>query len=118
MSIINHLFLLQRVHDRIMHKATGTPKEFADRLNISERTLYRIMEELKDLGAEIVYSTERSSYVYKNEVKINIHLNIGQVDKNQINGGKSLVNFDVLPFLAVSDLNLVFDSYQGDSPNP
>lgn len=111
MSIINHLFLLQRVHDRIMHKSTGTPKEFADRLNISERTLYRIMEELKDLGAEIAYSTERSSYVYNNDVMINIHLKIGQLDKNQIKGGKNLVNYEVLPFLAVRVPKLVSDSY-------
>lgn len=117
MSIINHLFLLQRVHDRIMHKSTGTPQEFADRLNISVRTLYRIMEELKDLGAEIAYSTERSSYVYNNDVKINIHLKIGQLDKNQIKGGKSLVDFEVLPFLAVCDPNLAVDSYWA-SPNP
>lgn len=111
MSLIDHLYLLQRVHDRIEHKSTGTPKEFADRLHISERTLYRIMEELKDLGADIAYSTERSSYVYNNEVKINIHLKIGQMDKNQIKGGKSSVYFDPLPILAVRGPILVPDSY-------
>jgi transcriptional antiterminator len=111
MKIFEHIYLLERVHFHIEHKSTGTPKEFATRLNISERTLYRTIEVLKDLGADIVYSAERSSYVYKNDVKINIHLQIGQIDKSQSKGGNNSINFDPLPYLAVITSIIVPDSY-------
>lgn|SRR5688572_25290676 len=111
MSLIDHIYLLQRVHDRIAHKSTGTPKEFADRLGISERKLYRILEELRDLGAIITFNSDRLSYIYINDVSININLRIDHFDKTRMKGGNSSKNFNLLPFLAVSVPKLVSDSY-------
>jgi DNA-binding Lrp family transcriptional regulator len=111
MSIIDHIYLLERVHHHIEHKSTGTPREFADRLQISERKLYRILDELRDLGAVIDYNAERSSYMYGNEVQLNIHLRINERDKMQTKGGNYSKNIDLLPFLAVRGTRLVSDSY-------
>jgi hypothetical protein len=111
MSLIDHIYLLQHVHDRITHKSTGTPKEFAARLGISERKLYRILDELRDLGAEIVYNVERTSYLYGNEVKLDIHLRINERDQLHTTGGNFSENLDLLPILAVGGRKLVADSY-------
>lgn len=54
--------------DRLIRiKATGSPKELADRLEISERSLYDILTLMKELGAPIRYSNDRRSYFYENE---------------------------------------------------
>lgn len=49
----------------IRRKCTGTPKELAEKLGISERWLYEILNELKhDFDCPIKYSRRRRSYVY------------------------------------------------------
>ena len=54
--------------DRLVRiKATGTPKELADRLKISERSLYETLNLMKELGTPIRYSNDKRSYFYENE---------------------------------------------------
>jgi hypothetical protein len=49
----------------IRSKSTGTPKELAEKLGISERWLYELLNELKhDFDCPIKYSRRRRSYVY------------------------------------------------------
>ena len=44
-------------------KSTGTPLEMAYRFEVSERSIKRIVKELRDEGNEIRYSQVRRSYV-------------------------------------------------------
>jgi transcriptional antiterminator len=67
MKLYSQLALLKQIHFLIEHKSTGNPKDFANRLRISERTLYRILAELKDQEVSIVYNASRGAYVYKKE---------------------------------------------------
>lgn len=87
MGIFDRIQLLERVHTLILHKNTGTPKEFAARLNISERTLYRIIEELKDRDAIIEYCPIKGSYVYLNEVVIKVQFRVTTQENKIIIGG-------------------------------
>jgi transcriptional antiterminator len=48
----------------IRKQGTGTPKEFAKKLKVSEATLHNYLGYLKDLGASIVYCAHRKSYYY------------------------------------------------------
>ena len=54
----------------VRHKMTGTPKELAQKLNISKRQLFNILNELKALNMHIVYNTEEENYYYANKGKI------------------------------------------------
>ena len=58
---------LQRLDYLIRIKASGTPKQFAQRINVSERTLYRLIDTMRSLGAPIAYCESRSSYYYTEE---------------------------------------------------
>ena len=109
MSYIDHLLLLDRIHHHIEHKSTGSPEKFASLLEISESKLYRILGELRDHGAEIEYNAERLTYQYGNDVKINIYIKIGKIDKNQIKGGNNSVYLDPLSYLAVQKSKFAFD---------
>lgn len=54
-----------RLHDLIKRKATGDPQAFADRMGWSRATLFRHLDGLRDLDADIDYDKERLSYFYK-----------------------------------------------------
>ena len=55
MQLFETIDRAQRIHRMIQKSATGTPSEFAERLHISRRLLYYLLDELKDFGAEIAY---------------------------------------------------------------
>jgi len=55
---------LQKINDLILKKNTGTPKEFALKLRVSERCLYKQLTLLKKLGAPIVFCPGANSYQY------------------------------------------------------
>lgn len=67
MSFKNHFSKLQQADQLIRLKATGTPKEFAERLQVSERALYLLIEEMKSFDFPIDYSKTRGSYYYTEE---------------------------------------------------
>ena len=68
MTFIEKLFLLDRLHKLILRKGTGAPSDLAYRLEVSERTVYNLINTLRDLGADIDYCNYRCSYYYKSEV--------------------------------------------------
>jgi predicted DNA-binding transcriptional regulator YafY len=61
-----HRFIerLQSIDYYIRTKSTGTPKEFAEKLRVSERQLYKYLKNLKELGAPIKYNKNSRSYYY------------------------------------------------------
>jgi predicted DNA-binding transcriptional regulator YafY len=58
---------LQSIDRLIRKKGTGTPQQFARRLQISERSLFKYLELMKDLDAPIKYSNKKQSYYYEEE---------------------------------------------------
>lgn len=69
MKLVEQLNRLERIDQLIRLKATGSPKKLAKRMNISERTVYYLIDSLRDFGAEIKYCRDKASYYYCNEVK-------------------------------------------------
>jgi len=58
MSFKNHFSKLQQADQLIRFKGTGTPKEFAERLQVSEPALYLLIEEMKSFDFPIDYSLD------------------------------------------------------------
>jgi DNA-binding phage protein len=63
-NIFDTIQLLQRMHDLIARKSTGTSAQMAERLEMGRTTLYRRLEDLKSLGAPLCYDKERRSFCY------------------------------------------------------
>lgn len=70
MDLYSQIYQLDQIDLHIEYKSTGSPKQFARRLNLSVRSLNRIIEVLKDHEVNIVFSRKRNSYVYMSEHKI------------------------------------------------
>lgn len=64
MSLLKYVDRLSRMHGLIMREATGTPEEFAERLNLSLSMLMLELQDMKELGASIAYCHKRRSYHY------------------------------------------------------
>ena len=70
MSFLSQLERFEHMHKLIELKATGNPQQFADRVKVSESTLYYYIGLLKERGAKIAYSRYSESYYYKETFSI------------------------------------------------
>ncbi|MCT4637983.1 MAG: hypothetical protein N4A72_09760 [Bacteroidales bacterium] len=67
MTFIERLNKIERIDQLIKLKATGNMIELSRKIKLSERQTWRYIDDLKNMGAEIEYSKELDSYVYKND---------------------------------------------------
>jgi transcriptional antiterminator len=63
--ILKKINQLERIHTLISLKATGTPSELAKKMATSERNIYNLINEMRDLGGYICYCRFRQSYYYE-----------------------------------------------------
>jgi predicted DNA-binding transcriptional regulator YafY len=68
MALNTQIKQILRLTGFIQRKATGTPMSLAQRMNISESTLYAYLKFLReDLDAPIYYDANRQSYCFSRE---------------------------------------------------
>lgn len=60
---------IERLHQLIKLKSTGSAKQCASKLEISERQLYNTLELMKALGAPIYFDISVGSYCYEYETE-------------------------------------------------
>lgn len=89
MKLIEQLQQLERLDGLIRRKATGTPKELARKFSVSERTIYNLLQILKELGAEIDYCHVRRSYFYESPMKFRYGFTIESSEEKKLGGGKT-----------------------------
>lgn len=87
MSFIEQLQLLERMDQLIKMHATGTPKQFAEKLAISQSRLYDYINILKEMGGKIEYSKYLHSYIFKEDVGFKIGFT--HVEALQVKGGNN-----------------------------
>ena len=64
MKIHTQIERLKRLNSLIKRKATGTPLQLAEKLNVSKSTANRLIAELRDRGAPILYCKHSQCYKY------------------------------------------------------
>jgi predicted DNA-binding transcriptional regulator YafY len=64
MKFIKQLERYQKIDELIRIECTKTPIELANKLDISRSHVYRLLETLKDYGAEIEYSRMQQCFCY------------------------------------------------------
>ncbi len=72
MPISRHLEQLNRMHSLIKFHRTGTPEQFAKRMGVSRSQLFKLLSELRTLGAPVYYSQTRQSYAYRRSVELQL----------------------------------------------
>lgn len=96
---IKQIERLRRLHHFIKTRQTGSPKELAERLHISERQVYNMIDYLKDIGAKIKFSRSEQTYFYENDFDILINVSVEIMLKDEvlkIFGGTTRLNTNYL----------------------
>ena len=84
MKTLKQLERLRKAHKLIQSENTGTPREFANKLYISEREIYRILEYLKEVDAIICFSRNANSYYYTSDFDLMVHVSVKVLVKEEI----------------------------------
>jgi predicted DNA-binding transcriptional regulator YafY len=67
--------IIIKIHELIEVELTGNPKDFAEKISVSERTIYNYLEFMKaELNAPIKYNNSKKSYYYNNECDLKFKL--------------------------------------------
>ena len=93
MALYNYINRIERMDTLIRRKSTGTPKELAEKLSISERWLYIFLDELRsELDCPIRYDRRKSSYVYEvpGRITIGFKSELRNDEIKKVSGGKKI----------------------------
>ena len=94
MTFIEKLKMIERIDQLIRMKATGNAKDLAGRLGVSRRTVFDVLEIMKNLNAPILFNNVIQSYVYQYEGSFNVSFS----SPEKIKGGKNIeCSFFALP---------------------
>ncbi len=87
MNFFANLCRLERLAGLIQRKATGSPEELGKRMGVSVRTVDNLINQLRDLGAEVAYCRERRSYYFVKPVRLSIEIIQLEEGSDEIKGG-------------------------------
>lgn len=98
-QLLKQITLLERVDQLIRLKATGRPKQLAERLEVSEATIFRIIETMKEMNAPVYYDLARQSYAYTADTTFKCGFYIEDLDtytERNLSGGSAYSNIRLL----------------------
>lgn len=72
MNILKLAYRLEGAHHYIGAEDTGTPVEFAHKLDIATSHLHLLIAVLKQLGGPIAYSRSRKTYYYTRPIALKL----------------------------------------------
>jgi biotin operon repressor len=102
MDFFARLEQFARLDQLIRLKATGTPKQLAEKIGISRRQLLRDIAQLKARGFPIDYCKYKQCYYYSQAVKMNFEVIIGAAKLMAIKGGEGETVIDCNLFLTLN----------------
>lgn len=76
MNNLKQLERLRKTHRLIKLESTGTPGELAQKLHISTRQTYLVLEQMKEMDAPIQFNRRTRTYYYKYEYELTINISI------------------------------------------
>lgn len=103
MSLINKIERIQRMHQLINFKRTGSPQRFARKMGISQSMLYILIKEIKELGAPVVYCRYRESYEYLYPVEFKAGFDTPNLTSREMQatyGGNAIIRPIFIPISA------------------
>lgn len=83
MNSLKNIERLQWLHKKIQKEVTGSPKELAKTMEISERMVYSLVEQLRDFNALVKYDRVRKTYRYEEEFDLDIKVSISVISNNE-----------------------------------
>lgn len=80
---------LARIDYLIRIKGTGTPVQLADKIGLSERSVYEYLNLMREFGAPIKFDNYRETYYYEEEGYFHVSFRPSHDARSGINGADS-----------------------------
>ncbi|SFW42012.1 hypothetical protein SAMN02927921_01596 [Sinomicrobium oceani] len=84
MNNLKNLERLQQLHRLIVKEATGSPPQLARLMQISERKVYQLIEQLKDIEAPVSYSRAHKTYFYEDDFDLQVTVSVTVLKDNEL----------------------------------
>ncbi len=84
MKLLEQIERINRLHEMIKHRRTGTPSQLARRLNLSTSMIYKLIDELKLREAPITYSRQLGSYYYSRSFQMKISIDFKSIEEEDL----------------------------------
>lgn len=107
MKNLKQLERLRKTHQLIKLENTGTPKELAEKLRISVRQTYLVLEQLRELEAPVLFNRRTATYYYQYDYELTIHISIQVIAREKL-----------LNIYAGRQISNYIDSLQGSCSKP
>lgn len=100
MKVFMYIDRINRLHQLIKRKATGTPETLAEKLNLSVSRVHQIIEELKIMEVPIAYSRTMKSYYYTDAYEVVIDVQLKPLNEHEYQqvGGARIAEGGLLSF--------------------
>lgn len=86
MKLLEQIERINRLHELIKHRRTGTPAQLAQRLNLSTSMVYKLIDELKLRDVPIVYSRQLGTYYYSRSFQMKISIDFKTLTEEEMQG--------------------------------
>lgn len=99
MKLLEQIERINRLHEMIKFRRTGTPQQLAKRLNLSTSMIYKLMDELRLREVPVAYSRQMGTYYYSRgyQMKISIDFKVLAEDETRdFAGGSYLFGFSYI----------------------
>jgi len=80
MQFVKICTYIEHLDSLIRKESTGPASEFSKRLGISERTLRNHLQQIRELGADVIYDRYKRTYKYSQKGRLILTFN--REDKN------------------------------------
>lgn len=84
MKTLKNLERLQQLHNLINAGNTGSPAEIAEKMNISERLVFNLIDQLKDFEASICYDRKSRTYYYCDHFQLKVNISVSVMSDNEL----------------------------------
>lgn len=84
MNATKYLDRLKYMNELVKTRRTGSVKELAGRLRISESHLYRLIKDMKDMGAPIEFCRQSNCYYYTREYNLNVKYSVEEISEKGV----------------------------------
>ncbi len=84
MKVFEIIERLERINKCLKEERTGTAKEFAAKIGISRSMLFNYLDYLKSYDIQIKYERKRNSFVFEEDIEIEIKQPIRILKNNKL----------------------------------
>lgn len=106
MGIFNKLHKIDKLHKAIKREYQGNSQEYAKHISVSRSALFCYIDELKEMGAQIIYCQSSRCYKYLNNFEFEYKLKFDVISSDEmkkIQGGSK--KFSPVLFFRLRNVN-------------